>query len=86
MFISKRCLPRRTFLRGMGAAVTLPLLDSMLPAQTPVNRTAAKALPRLGFVYVPHGAIMDAEDPRRGFRNDANPETPGALPQPAQHY
>jgi hypothetical protein len=50
MFISKRCLPRRTFLRGVGAAITLPLLDSMLPAQTPLNRTAAKALPRLGFV------------------------------------
>jgi hypothetical protein len=64
MFISKRCLPRRTFLRGMGAAVTLPLLDSMLPAQTPLNRTAAKALPRLGFVYVPHGAIMDQWTPK----------------------
>jgi Protein of unknown function (DUF1552) len=64
MFISKRYLPRRTFLRGVGAAVTLPLLDSMLPAQTPVNRTAAKALPRLGFVYVPHGAIMDQWTPK----------------------
>jgi Protein of unknown function (DUF1552) len=64
MFISKRCLPRRTFLRGIGAAVTLPLLDSMLPAQTPVSRTAAKALPRLGFVYVPHGAIMDQWTPK----------------------
>jgi hypothetical protein len=64
MFISKRRLPRRTFLRGVGAAVTLPLLDSMLPAQTPVNRTAAKALPRLGFVYVPHGAIMDQWTPK----------------------
>jgi Protein of unknown function (DUF1552) len=64
MFISKRYLPRRTFLRGVGAAVTLPLLDSMLPAQTPVNRTAAKTLPRLGFVYVPHGAIMDQWTPK----------------------
>ena len=64
MFISKRRLPRRTFLRGVGAAVGLPLLDSMLPAQTPVNRTAAKALPRLGFVYVPHGAIMDQWTPK----------------------
>jgi hypothetical protein len=64
MFISKRCLPRRAFLRGIGAAVSLPLLDSMLPAQTPVNRTAAKALLRVGFVYVPHGAIMDQWTPK----------------------
>ncbi|HEY7339110.1 MAG TPA: DUF1552 domain-containing protein [Bryobacteraceae bacterium] len=64
MFIFKKHLPRRTFLRGMGAAVTLPLLDSMLPAQTPLSRTAAKALPRLGFVYVPHGAIMDQWTPK----------------------
>jgi hypothetical protein len=64
MFIFKKHLPRRVFLRGMGAAVALPLLDSMLPAQTPLSRTAAKALPRLGFVYVPHGAIMDQWTPK----------------------
>ena len=64
MFISKRHLPRRTFLRGMGASVALPLLDSMLPAQTPLTRTAAKPAARLGFVYVPHGAIMDRWTPK----------------------
>lgn len=42
----------------------LPLLDAMLPAQTPASKTAAKPLPRLGFVYVPHGAIMDQWTPK----------------------
>jgi hypothetical protein len=58
MFITKMHLPRRTFLRGVGATLALPLLDSMIPARTVLAQTAARALPRLGFVYVPHGAIM----------------------------
>jgi hypothetical protein len=64
MFLTKKHLSRRTLLRGVGAAVALPLLDSMLPAQTPLRKTAAKAFPRLGFVYVPHGAIMDRWTPK----------------------
>src|SRR5215467_770973 len=64
MFLSRKHLPLRTFLRGMGAAVALPLLDAMLPAQTPLTKTVAKPLPRLGFVYVPHGAIMDRWTPK----------------------
>ncbi|HLH41613.1 MAG TPA: DUF1552 domain-containing protein [Bryobacteraceae bacterium] len=64
MILSRKHLPRRTFLRGVGAAVGLPLLDAMLPAQTPASKTAAKPLPRLGFVYVPHGAIMDQWTPK----------------------
>ena len=63
MFISKKHLPRRTFLRGMGVTLALPLLDSMLPAQTLLRKTAAKGAPRLGFVYIPHGAIMDKWTP-----------------------
>src|ERR1043165_6166480 len=58
MLITKKHLPRRTFLRGMGVTLALPLLDSMVPAQTLTRNTAAAPLPRLGFVYVPHGAIM----------------------------
>jgi len=58
MFISKKHLPRRTFLRGMGVTLALPLLDSMVPARTLLAQTAAQPLARLGFVYVPHGAIM----------------------------
>jgi hypothetical protein len=63
MFITKKSLPRRTFLRGIGATLALPLLDSMIPARTLLAQTAAKPLPRLGFVYVPHGAIYDKWTP-----------------------
>jgi len=63
MFITKKHLPRRTFLRGVGVTMALPLLDSMVPAQTPLLKTAAKPSPRLGFVYIPHGAIMDKWTP-----------------------
>jgi len=63
MFISKKHLPRRTFLRGMGVTLALPLLDAMLPAQTLLKKTAAAGSPRLGFVYVPHGAIMNEWTP-----------------------
>jgi len=58
MFIEKKHLPRRTFLRGMGVTLALPLLDAMIPARTLLAQTAAQPLARLGFVYVPHGAIM----------------------------
>ena len=63
MFLTKKHLPRRTFLRGVGVTMALPLLDSMVPAQTVLRKTAAKPSPRLGFVYIPHGAIMDQWTP-----------------------
>src|SRR5262249_32786908 len=53
-------LSRRTFLRGAGAAVALPLLDAMFPALTPLARAAAQAPARLGFVYLPNGVAMNA--------------------------
>jgi hypothetical protein len=63
MFVTKKHLPRRTFLKGVGVSLALPLLDSMVPARTLLAQTAARPLPRLGFVYVPHGAIMDKWTP-----------------------
>ena len=57
-------LPRRTFLRGMGAAVALPLLDAMVPAMTALAKTAAKPVRRFGAVYIPNGAIMDQWIPK----------------------
>src|SRR5580658_6669143 len=63
MFITKKHLSRRTLLRGAGVTLALPLLDSMVPAQTQLVKTAAKPSPRLGFVYIPHGAIMDKWTP-----------------------
>ena len=47
----------------MGVTLALPLLDAMLPAQTLLKKTAAAGTPRMGFVYVPHGAIMDQWTP-----------------------
>jgi len=64
MFITKLSLPRRTFLRGMGVALGLPLLESMVPALTAAGKTAAAGKPRVGFVYVPHGVIMDEWTPK----------------------
>jgi hypothetical protein len=68
MFITKKHLSRRTFLHaatgGVGAALALPFLDSMVPALTAQVRTVANANPRLGFVYLPHGAIMDRWTPK----------------------
>src|SRR5438128_10206372 len=56
MIITKKSLSRRTVLRGMGATLALPLLDSMVPALA--GTAAAKAPVRLGFVFHPVGMIM----------------------------
>src|ERR1700734_3431504 len=64
MFLTKRSLPRRTVLRGLGAAVTLPLLDAMLPAFVPMAKAAAKPRMRFGAVYFPNGAIMQQLTPK----------------------
>ena len=63
MFISKMALPRRTFLRGMGVTLGLPLLDAMVPAASVLANTAAKPVRRLGFVYIPNGAVMSQWQP-----------------------
>src|SRR5262245_30610164 len=65
MFVSKKHLSRRTFLRAAGATMALPFLDSMVPALTAQSKTAAGAGSRLGFVYLPHGAIMDRWTPTK---------------------
>jgi uncharacterized protein DUF1552 len=56
MFVTKRSLPRRTFLRGVGVTLGLPLLEAMVPAFTATARSAAAPQRRLGCIYVPHGA------------------------------
>src|SRR5436190_10363773 len=55
MFITKKSIRRRTFLRAAGATLSLPLLDAMIPAATAWARTPAKPVPRLGFVFIPMG-------------------------------
>jgi hypothetical protein len=59
IFLTKKYLSRRTFLRGSGVALGLPFLDAMVPAATALAQTAAAPKTRAGFFYLPHGAIMN---------------------------
>ena len=68
MFITKTSLPRRTFLRGLGATVALPMLDAMIPAGTALAQTSART-PRAGFIYIPHGADMASWTPATAGAN-----------------
>src|SRR5258706_13996406 len=63
MMIFKKALPRRTFLRGMGATVALPLLDAMIPSMTALAQTPANPVRRLGFVYIPMGSDISRWTP-----------------------
>lgn len=58
MIITKKAIARRTFLRGVGASVSLPLLDAMVPAMTALASTPARPVRRLGFVYMPMGCDL----------------------------
>ncbi|MBN1238303.1 MAG: DUF1552 domain-containing protein [Gammaproteobacteria bacterium] len=58
VYLTKKHLSRRAVLQGAGVAVGLPLLDAMVPAATALAQTAAAPKLRVGFFYIPHGAIM----------------------------
>jgi hypothetical protein len=62
-FITKKHLSRRTLLRGLGVSMALPFLDSMVPAHTALARTAANPPLRLGFCFIPHGAVISQWTP-----------------------
>jgi hypothetical protein len=64
MFIQKKSLARRTFLRSAGTAIALPFISAMVPSLTALAQTAANRPKRAGFVYVPHGMIMTDDDDR----------------------
>jgi hypothetical protein len=64
MIVTKKALHRRTFLRGAGAALALPLLDAMVPAMTAQAATPANPVRRLGFVYMPMGCDITRWTPR----------------------
>ena len=64
MFITKKHLSRRTFLKSSGVTLALPLLESMVPAGTALAATAAVPKTRLGCIYIPHGATMDKWTPK----------------------
>ncbi len=58
MYLTKKHLSRRTTLKGLGVSLGLPLLDAMIPASTALAQTAAARKLRVGFFYIPHGAIL----------------------------
>jgi len=64
MIITKKHLPRRTILRGLGATIALPLLDSMVPAYAALRTTAANPVRRLASVYIPMGVNMPQWTPQ----------------------
>ena len=72
MIVTKKALPRRTFLRGLGASLALPLLDAMIPSMTALADTPASAtqLQRLGFVYMPMGCDVTRWTPPGADRLD----------------
>src|SRR5262245_51231471 len=60
MFITKKSLPRRTVLRGMGTTLALPMLDAMVPALS-AKSTVRGAVRRLSSVYIPNGVVIDVQ-------------------------
>ena len=66
MIITKKALPRRTFLKGMQATLALPLLDAMIPAATALANTAASPTPRLSYVFMPMGTDIARWTPQGG--------------------
>ena len=81
MILTKKSLPRRTLLRGAGATFALPLLDAMTPAMTARAATAARPLPRLGFVYMPMGSDITQWTPRsEGDLSELSPSLSSLAP------
>ena len=94
MLITKMSLPRRTFLRGMGTTLALPLLDAMVPALSAMRNTAANPVRRFGAVYVGNGANMSQwtpatlppADPRREARFAALIASDSRTPQSRRRF
>src|SRR5213082_2672243 len=73
MMLSKKALPRRTFLRGVGATLALPLLDAMVPAATALAATPAAPVRRLGFVFMPMGCDITRWTPGEDRLDELSP-------------
>ena len=74
MIIFKKSMPRRTFLRGLGASVALPMLDSMIPALAKQGDATTKIPLRVGYIYTPNGIVRDVWRPKVGGTNFELPE------------
>jgi len=73
VIITRKFMPRRTFVRGLGATLALPLLDAMVPAATPLETTAAKPVRRLGFVFMPMGCDITRWTPPGATLDELSP-------------
>src|SRR3954447_6491175 len=73
MIITRKAIPRRTFLRGMGVTLALPLLDAMIPAATALARTPANPVRRLGFVFMPMGCDITRWTPPGATLDELSP-------------
>ncbi len=81
MMITKKALPRRTLLRGIGGALALPLLDAMVPSMTALAATPANPVRRLGFVYIPMGShITEWTPPCEGALTALSPALQSLAP------
>ena len=81
MIITRKALPRRTFLRGMGASLALPLLDAMVPSMTALAKTPASPVRRLGFIYMPMGCdITRWTPPGDGTLSELSPALQSLAP------
>ena len=84
MFVTKKAIPRRTFLLGVGTTMALPLLESMVPAFTALAQTPAKGPLRFGAVYFPNGAtnkhwFPDATSPATNTRRSSSRSNRSAI-------
>ena len=85
MTIRRLALPRRTFLRGVGASLALPLLDAMVPAMTAIAKTPAASVRRLGFVFMPMGSDITRWTPPGGDKLDELSPTLSSLANVKEH-
>ena len=75
MFVTKKSMPRRTFLRGAGATLALPFLDAMVPVFSAGAKAASGAIPRVGYFYTPNGQHMPYWRPKpAGASFDLTPD------------
>ena len=79
MFIAKKHIPRRTFLRGAGVTLALPLIEAMVPAGTALSQTAATPKPRFIGIFYPHGMAPGYWEPEQEGRLDKLPFIPDVL-------
>ena len=85
MYITRKRLPRRTVLRGLGTTLALPFLDSMVPALTALSKTAAAPVRRFGVFYVPNGMSMPFWSPEQEGPLDTLPPTLRSLNDLKEH-